>query len=275
MNINHTYFVPGSLDQLDKYIGERPDNVTYVAGATDLMVREEGLSNADNLVSLTNITDFTDTISLLDSGVLIGACVPLSQIIRNKTMQNFFPLLVTAWTQIGSIQIQNRATLGGNIANASPAGDSLPVLSVYDAELWIGPQINGQFEKISIDKIMTGPGTTGLKNNQYIAYIYLPYVYPADSVGYFRKVGPRYAMAISKVSLAMICSLSGKKIVKIKIAAGSVTPEIQRSKNTEDLLLGNELTNELIFKAKQKIMRLHLTYLRYPVHEFISPQHLW
>jgi CO/xanthine dehydrogenase FAD-binding subunit len=157
---------------------------------------------------------------------------------------------VAALKQIGSAQIQNRATLGGNIANASPAGDSLPVLNVLDAQLLIGPRLNGEFKIASISEVMLGPGETSLKNNRYLAYIFIPFPREENLFWYYRKVGQRAALAISKLSLAILGWFKNGKIEEIRICAGAVSPQVARAFETEKLLVNQILNPPLIEKAK-------------------------
>ena len=149
---------PKTLNELDKIIRENKTELTYLAGTTDIMVQEEQWNAASNLVDLTAVKEIYQTLEISNHQVLIGAALPLVEIISNQTIQQKLPILVEACRQIGSVQIQNRATLGGNIANASPAGDSLPVLSVLDAEIWIGPRNDSEFEKLKIDQVILNPG---------------------------------------------------------------------------------------------------------------------
>ena len=181
--------------------------------------------------------------------------MPLSEIISNQTIQQKLPILVEACRQIGSAQIQNRATLGGNISNASPAGDSLPVLNVLDAEIWIGPRNDGEFEKLKIDQVMLNPGETSLKKNRYIGFISIPLPREEDQFWYFRKVGQRKALAISKVSLAVLGWIKAGKIEEIRISTGSVSPQIKRATNTEAILNKQILNEKLIEEARQSIMK--------------------
>jgi CO/xanthine dehydrogenase FAD-binding subunit len=162
-----------------------------------------------------------------------------------------YPLLRESCRQIGSIQIQNRATLGGNIANASPAGDSLPVLSVYGAVLWLGPKRQGEFERISLEGIMCGPGKTAL-GSRYIALIELPPLAPGARSS-FRKVGQRYSLAISKLSLAVLGWVNENRFQDIRISAGSVSPVVSRARLTERLLEGKPITGSLIMAASRQL----------------------
>jgi CO/xanthine dehydrogenase FAD-binding subunit len=243
---------PRSLDELDSLALNTSGDVTYVAGATDLMVKPEQWKSAANLVDLTSICELTTTLQADDGGLLIGAAVPLSRLIRDPMVRERYPLLVEACAQIGSVQIQNRATLGGNIANASPAGDSLPVLSVYDAELDLGPRKGGSFTKAKITDIMRGPGLTSLAR-RYVAFIRLPEVETNGQFHYFRKVGQRYSLAISKLSLAVLGWREEERLRDIRICAGSVSPIVQRAERTEALLRGQSLSDELIAKAARRL----------------------
>jgi CO/xanthine dehydrogenase FAD-binding subunit len=248
------HFCPKTIIELDDFIVQNKTPVTFVAGATDLLVQENRWYNSNNLVSVESVQELNQTLKIDDKGVLIGASLPLSKIISNPAIQSKLPILVETCKLIGSVQIQNRATLGGNIANASPAGDSLPVLSVLNAELWTGPKENNEFEKLTIEKIMTGPGQISLTNNRYIAYICIPFPKEENQFWYFRKVGQREAMAISKVSLAIIGWIKNKKIENIKICAGSVTAQIKRAYKTEEILKDKILSEELIDSARKQLM---------------------
>jgi CO/xanthine dehydrogenase FAD-binding subunit len=245
---------PKTLSGLDKIILENKTNLTYLAGATDIMVQEERWKAANNLLDLSSIKEISQTVEVTENYTLIGSALPLSEIICNQTIQHRLPILVEACRQIGSVQIQNRATLGGNIANASPAGDSLPVLSVLGAEILIGPRNNTEFEKVKIEQVMLNPGATSLKDNQYIAFIYIPFPEEKNQFWYFRKVGQRKALAISKVSLAVLGWIKNQKIEAIRISPGSVSPQIRRATKTEAILNNQFLSEAIIETAQLSIM---------------------
>jgi len=244
-------YCPKSIGELEQIIGSNKNKLTFVAGATDLMVQNAEWKSKKNIVDLTSIRELSNDILTAENGIRIGAAIPMSDMINHYVLREKCPILVEALKQIGSIQIQNRATLGGNIANASPAGDSLPILNVLGAQLWIGPRINGEFEKLSLDQVMIGPGETTLKNNRYIAYIYIPFYENEDQFWYFRKVGQREALAISKLSLAVLGWYKNGKISDIKISAGAVSAQVTRAKKTEKVLNENNLNEKIIDEARQ------------------------
>lgn len=246
-------YSPKNLDELDKILQNLTKPCTFIGGATDLMVNLKKWAEIDCLIDLTHVEEMAETIQPHEGGVLIGAAVSLSEIIESDYIQNQFPILETACRLIGSVQIQNRATLGGNIGNASPAGDSLPVLNVLDAELWIGPRVNGEFRKLSVKEIMANPGETVLKQNQYLTFIFLPPLPGENFQWYYRKVGQRLSMAISKVSLAVLADIEDEKVKEIRISAGAVTPRVNRAEKTESFLIGKKLTPEIITSASEKL----------------------
>ena len=248
-------YAPAQLEELDETLRNISQQVTYVAGCTDIMIHQTHWSTARCLINLNTVKDMRQTLQIEEQGVLIGASLPITDLVQHTVMQDKFAILIESCRQIGSIQIQNRATLGGNIANASPAGDTLPVLSVLKAELWIGPRRKGEFERLSLDKVMLGPGETSLGDNKYIAFIYLPYPDQPDLYWYFRKVGQRYSMAISKLSLALLGWKRGTTVQDVRICAGSVSAQVKRARLTEKLLNQKDFDLEVIKQASEQLMQ--------------------
>ncbi len=245
---------PKSLEELDQTLTGSEVQWTFVAGGTDLLVQKQRWQQASHLIDLTTVSELHEHIAVQEDMVRIGAAVPYSAITGHPTIQEKLPILVEACRQIGSVQIQNRGTIGGNIANASPAGDTLPVLAVLNAEILVGPAQNGQFKRFKVNEIMKGPGQTGLQANQYIAYIEIPFPESKNQFWAFRKIGQRQAIAISKLSLAVLGWWgSGQTIQEIRIATGSVAPVIQRHPKTEAQLNGQPLVAERIEKAAEMI----------------------
>jgi CO/xanthine dehydrogenase FAD-binding subunit len=149
----------------------------------------------------------------------IGATTTFSEIGRHPEIREHLPALAEAAAQIGGWQIQNRATLGGNIANASPAGDSLPVLLALDAVVVAaGPR---GFEEIPYGSFHVGYRKTALAPGQIVARVRIPCP-PPGTMQRFRKVGTRGAQAISKVVVAMAGRAEGGAIAGLRLAAGSV-----------------------------------------------------
>lgn len=225
---------PRSLDEAVRHLQGDPGLVP-VAGCTDLMVRgPEELSRMDRMIDLLGIPELRG-IREVSGGLEIGAATTFTEIRSSSAVRAAFPSLVEAAAQVGGWQIQNRATLGGNMANASPAGDSLPVLLALDAVVVVAGRI-GQRE-IPYSGFHTGYRKTALEPGEIIVRVRLPAL-PQGSVQAFRKVGTREAQAISKVVVALAGRIAGGRIADFRLAAGSVAPTPVRLRAAEEAVLG-------------------------------------
>lgn len=187
------------------------------------------------------------TISVSEREVLIGAAVTYTAIREHPVLRSEFPLLCTAASWTGGVANQNRGTIGGNIANASPAADSSPPLLVYDASLSL-KSLRGE-RTIAYRDFHTGYKQMQLTRGELITAIHLRRDF-AGCTHYARKVGARKAQAISKVCLNGLLRIEGKTVTGVAIALGSVAPTAIRCANAEAELLGQELSPEIISRAK-------------------------
>ncbi|MEP6782775.1 MAG: FAD binding domain-containing protein [Acidobacteriota bacterium] len=162
----------------------------------------------------------------IDGSVLrIGALTTYTEIIASKIVQKRVPMLVAAAREVGGAQIQNRGTLGGNVANASPAGDTLPVLAAANARIVLRSR-SGQ-RTVPFDTFYTGYRTSVRRPDELITAIEMPRI---DGEQWWRKVGTRRAQAISKV---MMAAVRGRDV---RIAVGSVGPTVVLAKNAAAVL---------------------------------------
>ncbi len=236
--------VPTALDLLSAGGGWRP-----IAGATDLMVLfNAGKLPFRKLVSIRRIAELRNIDVRADS-VALGAAVTYSQIRRDSTMQAQFPLLCAAASWTGGVSNQNRGTLGGNIANASPAADSPPALLTYDAELELVSREGSR--RIPYRDFHTGYKAMRMRPDELILRIHLPV--RAGWRDYSRKVGTRRAQAISKVCLAASANVDRDVVADIRIAMGSVAPIPLRCFSAENALRGNRLSADSIGAACEAI----------------------
>ena len=225
---------PRSLDEAVRHLEGDPGLVP-VAGCTDLMVRgPEALHQMDRMIDLLAIPELRG-IREVSGGLEIGAATTFTEIRSSAAVRAGFPSLVEAAAQVGGWQIQNRATLGGNMANASPAGDSLPVLLALDAVVVVAGR-QGQRE-ISYSGFHTGYRKTALEPGEIIVRVRLPTL-PEGSVQAFRKVGTREAQAISKVVVALAGRIDGGRIAELRLAAGSVAAVPVRLRAAEEAVRG-------------------------------------
>ena len=231
---------PRSLAEAVAHLSGQPD-LRPVAGCTDLMVAET--ARLENLPAVLNLLEVPELqgIAWRDEALEIGSTTTFSAIARSREIRDTFPILAAAASVIGGWQIQNRATIGGNVANASPAGDSLPVLLALDATITVvGP---GGERTLAYRDFHVGYRETAIRPGEIIGWIRLPRPHP-DSVQAFRKVGTREAHAISKVVVAMQGRVEGGVVAEYRLAAGSVAPVPLRLERVEEALLGLRAARE-------------------------------
>ena len=220
------------------------------AGGTDLMVLlEAGKLAHRRFLSIWKLPELNG-IEVTQEHVILGALTTYSQVRRHEVLATEFPLLCRAAAETGSVATQNRGTLGGNIANASPAADSPPALLVYDADLELVSASGSRW--VPYQGFWSGYKQIALRPDELISRIRLP----RDKNGWkqhYRKVGTRRAQAISKVCLAAAARLDGGRIADARIAIGSVAPTVFRAVETEKALRGQRLTPALIATARNTL----------------------
>ena len=238
---------PPSLQQALALVA---DERRPIAGGTDLMVLfEAGKLPYRKLVSLWGLRELRGIV-VTDSHVVLGALTTYTEIQQDETLRREFSLLVRAASWTGAVATQNRGTLAGNVANASPAADSPPALLVYDAELELLSLRGSRW--IPYADFHTGYKTGAMASDEIIAHIRLPRT-TAGCISYLRKVGTRRAQAIAKVALAGLAKLGNGTIERIRIALASVAPVPLRCPETERLLTSRRPDRGLIVEAKAKL----------------------
>jgi xanthine dehydrogenase small subunit len=211
----------------------RDDQRTPIAGATDLYVSLNfGTLEPRRFLDIWAVNELRD-ISMKGTTLVIGALATYTSLIHSPLVAGRLPMLVEASRQVGGPQIQNRGTLGGNVANASPAGDSLPVLAAVDAVVVL--RSADAERRVPITKFYTGYRATVMHPNELIVAIEVP---PVEGRQWFRKVGTRAAQAISKIVVA------GVRARVPRIAFGSVAPTVVRVPETERSLAAGATIDE-------------------------------
>jgi xanthine dehydrogenase small subunit len=211
------------------------ETLTPLAGATDLYVSLNfGTLPGVRFVDLWRLAALRK-VEKRDGVLSIGALATYTQIIRSRHVKSHLPMLVEASKQIGGVQIQNRGTIGGNIANASPAGDSLPVLAAVDAVVVVRSVVGER--RVPIGEFYTGYRATVLQPDELITAVEIQ---PVDGAQWFRKVGTRAAQAISKVVMAAV------RTKRPRVALGSVGPTVVRVPMTEAALEAGVTIDEAV-----------------------------
>lgn len=252
MTAEPTVQSPTTLAEAYAALSQRDDVITILAGGTDLMV----LMNAHMLdaAEFLDIWRVDELRGIDDDGdaLRIGALTTYTQLIKSELIRKHAPSLVDASRTIGAIQIQNRGTIGGNIVNASPAGDSLPVLAAYDAEVEVGSARGTR--RVPFNQFYTGYRRTVLEPDELVVAVRIQKLKEGER-DFFWKVGTRRAQAISKTVMAAKARVIDGRIDSISIGVGSVAPTVVRVPQTERLLSGAEITYELIDTARRTIAK--------------------
>jgi CO/xanthine dehydrogenase FAD-binding subunit len=222
------------------------------AGGTDLMVLlEAGKLAHRKFLNIAKLSELRG-IDLTPEHVTIGALTTYTDVQRHEILAREFPLLCCAAAETGSVATQNRGTVGGNIANASPAADTPPALCVYDAEVELVSA--GAARWAGYKGFHTSYKQMDLHSNELIRRIRLPRAMRGWKQHY-RKVGTRRAQAISKVCFAGAARMDGGKIVDVRIALGSVAPIVLRAVETEKLLRGKKPAGAILQAAQEALAR--------------------
>ena len=214
-----------------------------IAGGTDLMVQVTGeIGEPPERVLDIWALDELRGIGVGAGALVIGALTTYTEVRRSPVVSEFLPALVDAAATIGAAQIQNRATIGGNVMNASPAGDTLPVLLACNAELVLG-SASGE-RTVVADEFWTDYRTTASRPDELLLRIRIPLA--TDRQVRFRKIGTRRAQAISKVVMALAwrAANDGDPWTDVRLALGSVAATTIRSPATEAELEGARPTRE-------------------------------
>ena len=241
---------PGSLEAVLRLMNEDPGRWLPVAGATEVMVMfSAGKLGARRLVNLWGLSELREIREDAESLTLGGGCT-FGQIRGNPAVLRHFPSLAQAASWTGSIANQNRATIAGNIANASPAADSPPALLAYDAELEL---VSARGRRcIPYRDFHLGYKRTARDQAELIRAVILKKHFD----GYFsygRKTGARNAQAISKVCMAGVGRMRGGKVDDVRIGMGAVAPTPLRLSGVEVLIRGEAVDDSRIRAARKAL----------------------
>ncbi|WP_028308608.1 FAD binding domain-containing protein [Desulfitibacter alkalitolerans] len=246
-------YSPEKVSDLMEYIKNAPANTKYLAGGTDLVIhiREKKVS-PELVIDLSRINEL-QYIKEEENEIKIGAVTSFTTIEESPVIQKYAFCLAQAASGVGSVQIRNTGTIGGNVANASPAADSIPALVALGANLKIEGPEGSRMEKI--EDFLVGVEKTILKPREYISEITIPKYGEGYKSG-FAKLGRRKALAIARINLAVIVKLEGHIVKEMRIGLGAVGTTAYRPYAAEKALEGKKLDNALIEEMAELLSKV-------------------
>lgn len=256
--VKFDYLQPASLDEALTLLagyqdgGER-EGVCLLAGGTDLVPRlNRRVLRPKAVVDLSKIGELRE-LRVEDGQVRVGALVAHADLARSAILAEKAPVLARGAAMVGSPQIRNRGTVGGNLANASPAADTAPALMVLGARVRLARRNQERF--LPLEEFFLGPGRTAIAGDEVLSEIVFDQMQPGQGAS-FQKLGKRNAQAISVASAAVLVEVEkGRNTFKqIRIALGAVGPTPLRLKAAEDALAGQPVSRRLIVEAARVIM---------------------
>jgi CO/xanthine dehydrogenase FAD-binding subunit len=243
------YATPKSVDEVVALLQEKGDMARVLCGGTDLLVAlREGRRQADLVIDVKQLPETTAMSYDPQTGLTLGAAVPCYRMYEDKAVAAAYPGLIDSASLIGGVQIQGRASFGGNLCNASPAADSIPSLIVHGAICTIaGP--NGR-RSVPVEEFCVAPGRTVLQRGEFLVSLSIPAPKPGFGAAYLRFI-PRNEMDIAVVGAGAAVQLdeSRSKFVAARIALGAVAPKPLFVPAAGEALAGQPVNAESIARA--------------------------
>lgn len=243
------YIRPATLAEASDFLSQHPDTARPFLGGTDVFVRmRDGFIKPEFLVDVKNLDGTNELRFDPEQGLTIGAAVNMNRIIASPEVQAHYPLLAEACRSVASYQLRTRATITGNICNASPAGDSIGACLVFDGILHIYG-VNGPRQE-SLSAFFRGPGKTSLKAGDIVTAIHFP-IPPNGCVGKYIKLGRNQ---LSDLSIVAVTALGHKDSTcssgyRFRLALASVAPVPLLVAEAEAYLGKNPITPDAIHAA--------------------------
>ena len=244
------YLAPKTLEEALSLLSEYGGKAKVLAGGTDLLVtmKERKVTPA-YLIGLANLTDL-DYIRQENGDLRIGALATHQSITDSNLVKGSYGLLATACGKVGTPQVRNMGTIGGNLCTASPAADTVPSLIGLGAKAKIR-SLKGE-RVVAVEEFFVAPGESVIQTGEILTEIQIPNP-PPHTLGVYLKLLPRTAIDMAAVGVAVVVTLDSKhtSFVDAKIVLGAVAPTPIRAHQAEDIIRGKAISDELIEKAAQ------------------------
>jgi CO/xanthine dehydrogenase FAD-binding subunit len=232
------YEAPTSLEQAVGILAKHGDSARPICGGTDILIQmRAGVRRPEYVVDVKHIPALTGIAFDPKSGLRLGAAVPCIEIFENATMRRYYPGFVEAAHLIGSLQIQSRASVGGNLCNGSPAADTTPALIALGAAArLVGPKGERQ---VKAEEFVVSPGRTVIQPGELLVELLIPAPAPHSADAYIRFI-PRNEMDIAVVGIGAAITLDGDRCTAARIAMGAVAPTPLFAAKASQALVGKK-----------------------------------
>jgi CO/xanthine dehydrogenase FAD-binding subunit len=247
------YAAPGSIEELLGLLADQRGKVKLLAGGTDLIVQmRTGVVTPELVIDVKQVPEL-NSLSVSDKGLTIGAAVSCRTVCGKNQVARNYPALIDSASLIGGIQIQGRASIGGNLCNASPSADSIPTLIVLGAVAVI--QNTSGKRKLPVEEFCTGPGTNILSDDEVLVSLELPAV-AENSGAHFTRFTPRKEMdiAVANAAASVVLSADNKQFKSARIAIGAVGPTPMLVQAAADALQGKRVSSRSVDAAAKIAM---------------------
>ena len=246
------YLAAKTIDEAVQAHNQANGSARFLAGGTDLLVQiKSGIKKPNLVIDVKKIVELNNIEEISENEFIVGASVSGANLNRNKKFASLWPGVIEAFRLIGSEQIQGRASLGGNLCNGSPAGDSVPALIAAGCTaIIIGP--DGKKE-LPIEEFHTGPGKTVLKNGEMLVSLKFPKRESNSSDSYLRMT-PRTEMDIAVVGCGVNLTLDNDICTSVRVSLGAVAPTPLLIKEASDIMVGTNLNSQVLEKVAKICM---------------------
>ena len=243
------YVAPTTVEEAVAALAEKGEAARPLAGGTDILVQLRGGRRAiDRIVDVKKIPELNELSYDSQSGLRVGAAVPCHRIYEDDAIAEAYPGLMDAATLIGGIQIQGRASLGGNLCNAAPSGDSIPALIAHNAIAEVaGP---GGRRDVPVEDFCTAPGRTVLGPGEFLVAMRMP-APPANFGACYLRFIPRNEMDIAVAGAGASVVMDGDTVTACRVALASVAPTPVFAEEAGAALVGKAPSDEAIAEAAQ------------------------
>jgi CO/xanthine dehydrogenase FAD-binding subunit len=246
------YYNPKNLDETLSLLGRLRGKAQLIAGGTNVIPdMRDKVTKPPVLIDLSQVKNLS-YIKEEKQKIRIGALTTISDLASSEVIKKHAPVLYEAVRQIGNPLVRNRATIAGNLTDASPAADTAGPLLVLEATVLLEKQ-KAKAKTIPLDRFFTGPNRTVLKKTELVREILFPKPASSTKMAYF-KFGLRNAMAISVASVAVLIEMEKGRVKKARIGLGAVAPTPIRAYGVEELLINQQLTDELIEECGERVL---------------------